>query len=68
MVGFEGIATACSKPRNDTHISTLNDVILNEVKNLLNDNTLLPLSLVGFEGIATSGKALLAMTHTHKHT
>ena len=40
------------------------NVILNEVKNLLNDNTLLPLSLVGFEGIATSGKALLAMTQT----
>ena len=38
------------------------NVILNVVKNLLGDNTLLTLSLVGFEGIATSGKALLAMT------
>ena len=37
-------------------------VILNEVKNLLSDNTLSTLSLVGFEEIATSGKALLAMT------
>ena len=37
-------------------------VILNEVKNLLSGNTLSTLSLVGFEGIATSGKALLAMT------
>ena len=37
-------------------------VILNEVKNLLNDNTLSTLSMVGFEEIATSGKALLAMT------
>ncbi len=26
-------------------------VILNEVKNLLNDNTLSPLSMVGFEGM-----------------
>ena len=43
-------------------------VILNEVKNLLTGNTLSTLSMVGFEEIATSGKALLAMTHTHKHT
>ena len=43
-------------------------VILNVVKNLLNDNTLSTLSMVGFEEIATSGKALLAMTHTHKRT
>ena len=40
------------------------NVILNEVKNLLNSNTLSTLSMVGFEEIATSGKALLAMTHT----
>ena len=33
-----------------------------ELKNLLSGNILSPLSLVGFEGIATSGKALLAMT------
>ena len=48
-----------------------------ELKNLLNDNTLSTLSLVGFEEIATSGDALLAMTeysitltmtHTHKRT
>ena len=52
------IATACSKPRNDAH----NNVILNVVKNLLNDNTLSTLLLVGFEEIATSGIALLAMT------
>ena len=44
------------------------NVILNVVKNLLNDNTLSTLSLVGFEEIATSGDTLLAMTHTHKHT
>ena len=37
-------------------------VILNVVKNLLNDNTLSTLSMVGFEEIATSGDALLAMT------
>ena len=55
-------------------------VILNEVKNLLNDNTLCALSLVGFEGmlallsmtyrankIATSLTAL-AMTETNKIT
>ena len=36
--------------------------------NLLNGNTLSPLSMVGFEGIATSGDALLAMTYTHKRT
>ena len=41
---------------------TLYAVILNVVKNLLNDNTLSTLSLVDFEEIATSGKALLAMT------
>ena len=39
-------------------------VILSETKNLLNDNTLSTLSMVGFEEIATSGKTLLAMTHT----
>ena len=39
-------------------------VILNVVKNLLNDNTLSTLSMVGFEEIATSGDALLAMTYT----
>ena len=39
------------------------NVILNVVKNLLNDNTLSALSMVGFEEIATSGDALLAMTH-----
>ena len=33
-----------------------------ELKNLLNDNTLSTLSMVGFEEIATSGNALLAMT------
>ena len=38
------------------------NVILNEVKNLLSGNTLSTLSMVGFEGIATSGDALLAMT------
>ena len=38
------------------------NVILNEVKNLLSSNTLSTLSLVGFEEIATSGDALLAMT------
>ena len=38
------------------------NVILNEVKNLLSGNTLSTLSLVGFEEIATSGIALLAMT------
>mgnify|MGYP006874635809 CR=1 FL=1 len=38
------------------------NVILNEVKNLLSDNTLSTLSMVGYEGIATSGKTLLAMT------
>ena len=46
MVGYEWIATACFKPRNDGvwHQSRndvhTNNVILNEVKNLLNDNTL----------------------------
>ena len=44
------------------------NVILNEVKNLLNDNTLSTLSMVGYEGIAPSGDALLAMTHTHIST
>ena len=44
------------------------NVILNVVKNLLNDNTLSTLSMDGFEEIATSGDALLAMTYTHKHT
>ena len=39
--------------RNDAHT---NNVILNVVKNLLNDNILSTVSLVGFEGIATSGK------------
>ena len=39
-------------------------VILNEVKNLLSGNTLSTLSMVGYEEIATSGDALLAMTHT----
>ena len=43
-------------------------VILNVVKNLLSGNTISTLSMVGFEEIATSGIALLAMTHTHKHT
>ena len=43
-------------------------VILSETKNLLNDNTLSTLSMVGCKGIATSGKALLAMTHTQKRT
>ena len=38
------------------------NVILSETKNLLNGNTLSTLSLVGFEEIATSGIALLAMT------
>ena len=38
------------------------NVILNVVKNLLRDNILSTLSLVGFEEIATSGDALLAMT------
>ena len=38
------------------------NVILNVVKNLLSGNTLSTLSLAGFEGIATSGDALLAMT------
>ena len=38
------------------------NVILNEVKNLLSGNTLSTLSMVGFEEIATSGIALLAMT------
>ena len=37
------------------------NVILNEVKNLLSGNTLSTLSMVGFEEIATSLKAL-AMT------
>ena len=32
-------------------IMALHAVILNEVKNLLNDNTLCALSLVGFEGM-----------------
>ena len=44
-----------------THKHT-NNVILNVVKNLLNDNTLSTLSMVGCEEIATSGDALLAMT------
>ena len=44
------------------------NVILNEVKNLLSGNTLSTLSMVGYEEIATSGKALLAMTHTQKRT
>ena len=43
-------------------------VILSETKNLLNGNTLSTLSMVGCEEIATSGKALLAMTHTHTCT
>ena len=50
------------------------NVILNVVKNLLSGNTLSTLSIVGFEEIATSGKALLAMTEysitlamTHTH-
>ena len=43
------------------------NVILNVVKNLLSDNTLSTLSMVDFEEIATSGKALLAMTHTHNN-
>ena len=34
------------------------NVILNEVKNLLSGNTLSTLSMVGFEEIATSLKAL----------
>ena len=38
------------------------NVILNVVKNLLSDNTLSTLSMVGCEEIATSGKSLLAMT------
>ena len=44
------------------YVGTIHCVILNVVKNLLNDNTLSTLSMVGFEEIATSGKALLAMT------
>ena len=35
-----------------------------ELKNLLSGNTLSTLSMVGFEEIATSGDALLAMTNT----
>ena len=44
------------------YVGTIHCVILNVVKNLLNDNTLSTSSLVGFEEIATSGIALLAMT------
>ncbi len=40
------------------------NVILNVVKNLLTGNTPSTLSMVGFEEIATSGIALLAMTYT----
>ena len=49
-------------------LTMLYAVILNEVKNLLSGNTLSTLSMVDFEEIATSGKALLAMTYTNKRT